>query len=534
MVDGLPIPDTDPCARDTAGRPTAPGAVEGLALAIAWAPLEPSRLGEFAHVPAAGGEHTLGRGPGPPGDPRPRLAWCRAAPGVVLAQPPLAAGNLSRVQLGVRAVEGCLEVRRLGRAALRSEAGEVESARLAPGQVIKVVGVLLLVCVRRPHGIAAWRWGEYPAYPFGEPDGDGLIGESAAMWGLRSAVHTAARLDGHVLVHGPSGTGKELLARAVHAHSARRDRPLVARNAATIPESIAAAELFGNVRNYPNHGMPERPGLVGEADGSTLFLDEVGEVPTAVQAQLLRVMDSGEYQRLGAARTTRVDVRFVAATNRPLGDLKHDFLARFRHRIAVPGLGDRREDVPLLARHLLRPRTPPAPGLGPGEGDPNGRASTRMTSRLVRALLEHEYRGHVRELDRLLCLAVESGDGQAVDLTPSLREELERACPPFRPVGNPAGAGGVDSAPPPEPCPAAGRRGCPLVDPSTPCPHAAPSGGGDAHDAEGIDPVEIQRVLDRHNGIQAAAWRDLGLSSRHVLARLVRRHGLVLRRVPRG
>src|SRR5256885_12859655 len=104
---------------------------------------------------------------------------------------------------------------------------------------------------------------------------------------------------------------------------------MVSRNAATFPAGLIDVELFGNVANYPNHGMPERPGVVGEADGSTLFLDEIGELPTELQSHLLRFLDErGEYTRLGDARRRTSDVRVVAATNRALEDLKHDLAAR--------------------------------------------------------------------------------------------------------------------------------------------------------------------------------------------------------------
>ncbi len=160
-------------------------------------------------------------------------------------------------------------------------------------------------------------------------------------------------LSGHVLVHGASGTRKELVARAVHAISSRSTGPIVCRNAATFPEALIDAELFGNARNYPNAGMPERRGLVGEADGGTLFLDEFAELPPAMQAHLLRVLDAGEYQRLGEPRARTSSFRLVAATNRPLAAMKEDVLARLVHRIEIPGLDARMEDVPLIARHLF-------------------------------------------------------------------------------------------------------------------------------------------------------------------------------------
>src|SRR5262249_38405316 len=195
---------------------------------------------------------------------------------------------------------------------------------------------------------------EAASFAFGAADTHGIVGESPAAWALRDTVAFAARSVGHVLIHGESGVGKELVARAIHALSARRARPLGARNAATFPEALVDAELFGNAKNYPNPGMIEREGVVGEADGSTLFLDEIGELPAALQAHLLRVLDrGGEYQRLGEPRVRRADLRVVAATNRSIDELKHDLAARLTLRVEVPSLADRREDIPLLARHLL-------------------------------------------------------------------------------------------------------------------------------------------------------------------------------------
>src|SRR5262249_44059454 len=193
-------------------------------------------------------------------------------------------------------------------------------------------------------------------------------------------------------------------------------------------------ELFGNLKNYPNPGMPERPGLVGEAHGSTLFLDEFAELPPSLQAHLLRVMDGGEYQRLGEATVRRTDVRIVAATNRPASDVKHDILARFKVRIAVPDLNARREDIPLLAAHLLRQHAAEGPGtfrrFFPGE---DLRAAPLVSPVLMEALVQHEYTTHVRELDAFLVRAALEGRGRYLELDPELRAELKRAPPSSAP-----------------------------------------------------------------------------------------------------
>src|SRR5262249_13648433 len=152
---------------------------------------------------------------------------------------------------------------------------------------------MVLLCVRRP----AWITGTPTVreFSFGDVDEHGLVGESPAIWELRARIAFIGPRPGHVFIHGESGAGKELVARAIHASSPRAVRPLVARNAATIPEGLIDAELFGNLRNYPHAGMAERPGLIGEADGGTLFLDELAELPVPLQAHLLRVLDGGEY-----------------------------------------------------------------------------------------------------------------------------------------------------------------------------------------------------------------------------------------------
>jgi two-component system nitrogen regulation response regulator GlnG/two-component system response regulator HydG len=167
-----------------------------------------------------------------------------------------------------------------------------------------------------------------------------MIGESPAAWDLREQLAAGAVQGAHVLLLGESGAGKELAARALHALSARSAGPFVARNAATIPDSLVDAELFGTAKNYPNSGSPERVGLVGEADGGHLMLDEIGELSDVHQAHLLRLLDrGGEYHRLGESHTRLSDLRLIAATNRYPASLKHDLLARFALHLAWKGRG---------------------------------------------------------------------------------------------------------------------------------------------------------------------------------------------------
>src|SRR5262249_33481199 len=185
-------------------------------------------------------------------------------------------------------------------------------------------------------------------------------------------------------------------------------------NAATLPPSLVDAELFGNSKSYPNPGMPERQGLLGEADGSTLFLDEIGDLPESCQTHLLRALDEGgEYQRLGESKARRSSFRLVAATNRPESSLKHDLLARLTHRIAVPGLSERREDVPLVMRELLQRIAAENPLVENRffERRAGKVAEAKIAPDFVARILRHPFSHHVRELDRLLWLAIGPAEG---------------------------------------------------------------------------------------------------------------------------
>jgi transcriptional regulator with GAF, ATPase, and Fis domain len=200
---------------------------------------------------------------------------------------------------------------------------------------------LLLYCTKRPMELRTAYPEEGAWGPFGEADPYGFVGESPARWALRERLVFAAKAGFHTLLLGESGSGKELCAKFLHALSSRAGRKLVTRNAAAFTESLIDADLFGNIAGFPNPGTPERPGLFGEADGGTLFFDEIGEMPTWLQAKLLRATDpDGEYTPLGMSMPKRCNVRVIAATNRELWELKHDFAGRMKTRLGVPGLND--------------------------------------------------------------------------------------------------------------------------------------------------------------------------------------------------
>lgn len=190
--------------------------------------------------------------------------------------------------------------------------------------------------------------------------GQDIIGNSPLMVHLRQAIAVAATSDAPVLILGPTGCGKELVARAIHAASARKEAQLVYVNCAAIPESLAESELFGHTKGAFTGSMAERKGKFEQADGGTLFLDEVGELPLAIQATLLRVLQEGEIQRVGSDLTKRVKVRVLAATNCDLEQmiLKGSFRRDLYHRISVlnisvPALAQRKEDIPVLLEYFL-------------------------------------------------------------------------------------------------------------------------------------------------------------------------------------
>ncbi|MDP6942831.1 MAG: sigma 54-interacting transcriptional regulator, partial [Myxococcota bacterium] len=281
------------------------------ALVLVWSRSEPERVGEVLLVEKTrqSGPLVLGRGEG-------AGTWSRQRPGQTIATGPLADPKLSRRQLEITpGPGGGLRVANVGRGQLLGTEGD--ASVVYPGQTVGIAGRALWLVTERPAhlpGVTAFPQELWPV--FGAPDVFGMVGESPACWRLREALGRAAAAPGHLLIMGPSGTGKELAAKAIHGLSDRRRGPYVTRNAAAIPEGLVAAELFGNLAGYPNPGTPARDGLVGAAHGGFLLLDEVGELSAPAQAALLRVLDTdGEYQRLGESKARRSDLRVLGATH---------------------------------------------------------------------------------------------------------------------------------------------------------------------------------------------------------------------------
>jgi DNA-binding NtrC family response regulator len=217
----------------------------------------------------------------------------------------------------------------------------------------------------------------------------GLVYESESLHTLVSMAAQVAHADVPVLITGPNGAGKEVLADIVHANSARKHKPYVKVNAGALPDQLLEAELFGTEAGAFTGAKP-RPGRFEAADGGTLFLDEIGTLSLAGQAKLLRVLQTGEYERLGSSTTRKADVRIVAATNLPLRDAMREgkFREDLYYRLSVielqlPPLAERRDDVMPLARSFLP-------------------AGARLTGDAERALLNYSWPGNVRELRNVL------------------------------------------------------------------------------------------------------------------------------------
>ncbi len=449
-----------------------------LHLVIAWILEEPDRVGQIAHI---AGPSVFGRvGAEQSPTALPLLDFSQVRPGDVLGAPAFTTAAISRRQLELHPLGNHeLAVRCVGKRRLFHNGLPVTECRARPGDTLMLEHAAVLLVAAFPPTFPARRAYPQPDFAFGEPDGDSIVGESAVAWALRERLADAANTGDHLLITGPSGVGKELAAHLVHRLSRRSAGPFVARSAATIPETLIDAELFGSARNYPNAGMPEREGLVGAANLGTLFLDEIAELPELAQARLLRVLDQdGEYHRLGESRARRSNLRLVAATNRPLETLKHDLLARFGGRIAVPGLGERAADIPLIARTLLGRMAAQTPALRQRFFDGG---NPRLDPVLVERLLRHRYTHHTRELYHLLRVALASSQGEFIAATPEVLAELE-----------------VEEQP--EPPSAEGAA-----------PEATPSAD------------DIERAMKEAQGNVSRAAAELGLS-RDKLRRLMRRH----------
>jgi DNA-binding NtrC family response regulator len=294
-------------------------------------------------------------------------------------------------------IEGAIEAMRLGAFDYLQKPFEIDE---------------LLVVVRR--ALAHSRLRQQHRYLLSERDEEfehyGVVGRSRA---IEDVIHTAelvAQSKSTILIIGETGTGKELVARAIHDRSAQREMPLVKVNCAAIPETLLESELFGHVRGAFTGALTNKKGKFALADGSSIFLDEIGMMSQTLQAKLLRVLQEREFEPLGAERSQRVDVRVIAATNRNLRQMVADgkFLEDLFYRLNViplhiPPLRERREDIPLLVEHFVKKHASRV-----------GKRIERIEEGVLEKLKAYEWPGNVRELENAIERAVVLSSGTAI------------------------------------------------------------------------------------------------------------------------
>ncbi len=239
-----------------------------------------------------------------------------------------------------------------------------------------------------------------------------LVGESQIIQSLLSTIEKISQTDSTVLIQGESGTGKELVARAIHENSPRASRPLVVVNCGAIPQELLEAELFGHVKGAFTGATQNRQGRFELANGGTIFLDEVGELPLHLQVKLLRVLQQRQFDAVGSNQTVTVDVRIIAATNRDLEEMvqKREFREDLFYRLNVipvrtPSLRERKNDIPMLVNHFIS-----------GFNAATGHKVEVPSGQIMEALLAYDWPGNVRELENLMeRLVILKGQG-TVDL----------------------------------------------------------------------------------------------------------------------
>ena len=256
-----------------------------------------------------------------------------------------------------------------------------------------------------------------------------IIGHSPQMQEVFKMIEKIAPSQSTVMIYGESGTGKELVARALHSHSKRRDQRFLAVNCAAIPDSLLESEMFGYERGAFTGAIAQKKGLFEEADNGTLFLDEIGDLDVMLQAKLLRVLQEGEFQRVGGTKTLKANVRVLAATNKNLeeevkeGRFRQDLYYRLNVvPIFLPPLRAKKEDIPSLAAHFLEKYN-----------TRHGKQVKRITSNAMKRFLDYRWEGNVRELESVIERSVILADGDVIDVE-SLPEKLQTSAQPQTPI----------------------------------------------------------------------------------------------------
>jgi Nif-specific regulatory protein len=327
----------------------------------------------------------------------------------------------------------------------------------------------------------------------------GIIGQSKKIQEVFRAIDKVAPSQATVLLMGESGTGKELVARAVHLASTRRDHAFIKVNCAALPEALLESELFGHEKGAFTGAVATKKGRFELAEGGTIFLDEIGEIPLALQAKLLRVLQEREFERLGGTRTIDVNVRVIAATNLSLdravsqGDFRADLYYRLNVvPIVLPSLRERVEDIPLLADHFLL------------RSNQENDRQVRMGGAVMHFFKRYGWPGNVREMQNLIERLVIMSDRELIEIDqlPSyLVEEIEHR-------GAEPGTKQEDGA-------------------TAPLPASAPgafNGKPARHSLKEMEKQQLETALERHGWVQARAARELGLTQRQIGYKIKKYH----------
>lgn len=305
-----------------------------------------------------------------------------------------------------------------------------------------------------------------------------MVGSSPANQRVMQLIEKVAPTDATVLIRGASGTGKELVARALHYNSPRRTRPLVTVNCAALQETLLESELFGHEKGAFTGAVQTKPGLVEVAEGGTLFIDEIAEMAPGLQAKLLRVLENGHYRRVGSTHEAIADVRVIAATNKDLEDQQK--IGKFREdlyyrlnvvTIRLPALKDRKQDIPELVHHFLSTRQ-----IGP--------MPFKITPDALEALTNYDWPGNIRELANVLERAQILAEEQTITI-----DDLPENLADHRTIG------------------------------------ATSASGGDPRHLREIERIHVLGVLRQEHGNKVHAAKALGIS-RRALYRLIRKYHL--------